>query len=172
MASAVELVLAAMQSLESRKELSVSSTRAATTKDHGKKVFAACAEELDKLQSFSEELVLIIKSACKNIAPGKVSARQRKAIWVSISIARSEKLPQLWRSFLTGINCPTSDPLFMEMVNDSLIEKIIANAQPDPPSSREGSNFRQHLELSRDEENIIRYACGYVGMKLNNRYYL
>ena len=26
------------------------------------------------------------------------------------------------------------------------------------------------MNLSKDEENIIRYACGYVGMKLYNRF--
>ena len=31
-------------------------------------------------------------------------------------------------------------------------------------------SIRSHVEETEDEENVIRYACGYVGMKLYNRF--
>ena len=61
------------------------------------------------------------------------------------------------------------EPLFVELVNESLLEKLCKNMFGIP--RRESSRSETvSTYLSEDEQNIIRYACGYVGMKLYNRF--
>ena len=57
-------------------------------------------------------------------------------------------------------------PLFMEMVNDSLVEHLVTDlcAAPKPEPTENPS-------LSEDERIIIRYACRYyVGIKLHDKF--
>lgn len=72
-------------------------------------------------------------------------------------------------TFLTEIyvNCDSAakEPLFMELVNESLLENLTKEMYTVPQCSPTCT-----MNLSKDEENIIRYACGYVGMKLYNRF--
>ena len=54
----------------------------------------------------------------------------------------------------------------MELVNETLLERMIKSRYaltPPEVAARPPS-------LTRDEESIIRYACGYIGMKLHEKY--
>lgn len=56
----------------------------------------------------------------------------------------------------------------MELVNDSFLENLAKDMYAVPeciPTFTEND-----IHLTKDEENIIRYSCGYVVMKLHNRF--
>lgn len=76
---------------------------------------------------------------------------------------RASTLPKVWRSFLSNIGCgDMTDPLFPQLVNQHLFEEIV-KSEYEVCTSEQRSARRV---LSKDEENIIRYACGYVTMRL------
>ena len=51
-------------------------------------------------------------------------------------------------------------------MNESIVDNLIKKALP----VLEVPRVTQSVELSEDEEKILRYACGYVSMKLRPRY--
>jgi len=59
----------------------------------------------------------------------------------------------------------------MELINESLLENM-AKDMYTIPQPRESTCTRDNIIicLSKDEQNIIHYACGYVGVKLHNRF--
>lgn len=69
---------------------------------------------------------------------------------------------------LLDIECShvTSEPLFMEIVNEALFEKLIEVMYRVEPEESTQSDTAEAALLTKDEENILRYACGYVGLKL------
>ncbi len=84
-------------------------------------------------------------------------------MWERYSVLRAEKLPTLWLKFFVDLNCTNiNEPLFMELVNDSLIEELIGKNSSNPP--------QRTRPPSEPEENVIRYAAGFVGMKLHKHF--
>ena len=55
----------------------------------------------------------------------------------------------------------------MELVNECICQHLLCTTFKDrgEPSVQEPD-----VTLNEDEENIIRYACGYIGMKLHRKY--
>ena len=53
----------------------------------------------------------------------------------------------------------------MELVNETYFENLIKHKYATSPVEAVTPP-----SLTKDEENIIRYACGYVGMKLHDRF--
>ena len=86
---------------------------------------------------------------------------------------RTDKLPALWKVFFRDIHCDDAikEPLFMELVNESLLQKLSKEifSIPQCENSRSASETVSTY-LTGDEHNIMRYACGYIGMKLYNRF--
>ena len=92
----------------------------------------------------------------------------RKQLWIRYAGLRNNTLPPLWNRFLECISCSThtGKPLLMELMNESIVDYLIKKAFP----VLEVPRVTQSVELSKDEENILRYACGYVSMKLRPRF--
>ena len=55
-----------------------------------------------------------------------------------------------------------TDPLFPQLVNQHLFEEIVKSQYEICASEQRPAK----QVLSKDEENVIRYACGYVSMRL------
>ena len=165
---ACDEVFAVIASLPSRKELVVNSPRTVAVKECVKEVVAACAKEQNRLRfdRFSVDLVSLLGSALERSGPATLSQR-RESLWVNFCKLRAKRLPTLWKTFLTEICCDSAakEPLFMELVNESLLENLTKEMYAVPQCLPTCT-----MNLSKDEENIIRYACGYVGMKLYNRF--
>ena len=73
-------------------------------------------------------------------------------------ILRQNKLTDLWRKFLHSIGCTSAT----EDVNEVHFEKLMKEkyvATPDKAITPTSMTI---------DENIIRYACGFVGMKLHD----
>ena len=165
---ACDEVFAVIASLPSRKELVVNSPRTVAVKECVKEVVAACAKEQNRLWfgRFSVDLVSLLGSALERSGPATLS-QGRESLWVNFCKLRAKRLPTLWKTFLTEICCDSAakEPLFMELVNESLLENLTKEMYAVPQCSPTCT-----MNLSKDEEDIIRYACGYVGMKLYNRF--
>lgn len=171
---ACETVWTAILSLPNRKELAVPSPRTDAVKACVKEVQKACEKEQnkDRFTTFSVHLVALLKSTLQSSETSPASlSRQRKRLWVTFCKLRMEKLPALWKGFLQDVCCSSADkePLFMELVNESLLENLCKNML-DIPQRENSSSETASTYLSEDEQNIIRYACGYVGMKLYNKF--
>ena len=169
MNSACEEVLSVIDSLPTLKELRANSSRTAAVKACVETFKLSCrlAQNEAKFLSFCTMLLETIGSALEKDPNSPLSAQKEK-MWVQFGVLRQHKLPELWKSFLRAIGCDAvaEEPLFMELVNEVVFERMIKSryipakitVNAAPPS------------LTVEEENIIRYACGYVGMKLHNRY--
>ena len=160
-----DTVSAVIESLPSRKELMVHSPRTAAVRQCVKDVLEACSKEGNKerFARFSLELLTLLKSTLESSKPTALSQR-RERLWITFCKLRAERLPTLWKEFLQDICCNSSikEPLFTEIVNETLLEDMYAI-----PQREEGMpTSTKNTYLTKDEENIIRYACGYVGMKL------
>lgn len=159
-------VLSTIESLPNLQELKVDSVRSAAVKKIAESVRHRCLllENKDKFEVFSTALAEAISSALGSSHEASPLSIEKTKMWTAFHRMRETKLPSLWKSFLQNIGCSSAleEPLFMELVNETFLENMRYATPPDetvtPPS------------LTRDEENIIRYACGYVGMKLHDRF--
>lgn len=90
----------------------------------------------------------------------------REKLWSTFHQLRVVQLESIWKVFFEKAEEERLDPIVEQHVNQSLFEDLIKNhapAPPAPPSVRVSASLPT---LSPDEENIIRYAAGYVPMKL------
>lgn len=83
---------------------------------------------------------------------------------------KTERLPLIWQSLSTALKLPPVNPFQMQAVNRHLFQEVLihysslstVNAQPIPPPT-------PRTLLTIKDENAIRYAGGYVAMKLLNK---
>ena len=161
------MISAAVAALPARKELAVKSKRVEEVKKNAEKVAELCRNEknLEIVARFTAEIVALLRTAVEKPRYATCPNTQRRKMWVSYSKIRQEKLPSLWKKFLCDIEYTISDPLFTELVNDSLMEQVIhENFRYNIPQHRSTTS---QVEISEDDENVIRDTCGYVGMKLH-----
>ena len=74
----------------------------------------------------------------------------------------------VWKRFYSATQRVKFDPLIEQQVNQKLFEDTLKTHLQAPPQA-EASNVST-LQLSEAEENIIRYAAGYVSMSLLKKY--
>ena len=79
--------------------------------------------------------------------------------------ARLLSIPAVWRSFTSAAGLRFFEPLHLQAVNrqlfDNCMKKFFDMLKPSAAQSRV-----EEVKLLVDKENAVRYACGYVGMKL------
>ena len=76
-------------------------------------------------------------------------------------------LPPLWKKFLLSIGCEEccGEPLLMELINESIVDCFIKETFPQFETSR----ATPIIDITKDE-NILRYTCGYIVIKLKERF--
>ena len=77
--------------------------------------------------------------------------------------ARLQSIPAEWKSFTSAAGLPDLEPLHLQAVSRELFdhcmkEFFIMLQAPVAPTT--------NTKLLADEENVVRYASGYIGMKL------
>ena len=84
-------------------------------------------------------------------------------MWTIFSKIRTESLPRLWAGFLLELGCGSvTNILFTELINDVLMENLIHSIHvPAGNNNSCTTESSSHVEITKDEESIIRYACGY-----------
>ena len=60
------------------------------------------------------------------------------------------------------------EPVLTKLINKGIMDHLRETSFPAKLKTR--TNCTLSMELNKDEENIIRYACGYVCMHLRRRF--
>ena len=94
----------------------------------------------------------------------------REIMWIRYATARATILSPLWRNFFSDLNREvfSTDPLLTELINKSIMDHLIET--PFPAKLEARTSCTPPIELNKQEENIIRYACGYVCIHLRRRF--
>ena len=168
------MVRDAIASIFSRKELTINTTRAEQVKRYATELLSAIDSEefRPNFEAFSMDLLTSLKSVFQCSKPTTVP-KIKERIWIRYAEIRANKLPVVWNAFLTSISRTHlgSETLLTELVNEQLMEGLMINTFKvfKEPSVRQ--NIKAPVAvLSKDEENILRYASGYVIKKLHHKY--
>lgn len=161
----MEDILSALESLPNLEELKVRSGRSELVKNLAGMVKQHCLLEVNKegFEAFSVEYVGTLKSALVDGQATPQPRPDREQMLATFFRLRQSKLPDMWRQFLHSISCEsaTVEPLFIEVCFENMIKERYATTPAKTSTA---------TSLTVDEENIIRYACGFVGMKLHDRF--
>ena len=78
---------------------------------------------------------------------------------------RANKVPKYWSELCEALGCPQvmEEPLVMQLTNQQIFENLLI-------SMFQTIEKKPAIELTADEENVIRYACGYVVRKLHQSF--
>lgn len=113
-----------------------------------------------------DKCVCICDSSCRS---SRAKCILREKLWSSFHRLRLKELAGIWKVFIQKIKIKRLDSLIEQHVNVNLFESILKSRTPVTQSGARCS-ASQLPTLSSDEENIIRYAAGYVSMKLLKKY--
>ena len=164
------IVLEALLALPNRKELQVNSSRVRNIKSLAEKLLSVVSDAPERhpqIIQFTKELHEALKSIMETFQPSTM-AKLRENIWTQYAHVRANTLPSLWRKFLSSIGYEEccSEPLLMELVNESIVDCLIKETFPQFETQRATPT----MSITKDEENVLRYACGYIAMKLKERF--
>lgn len=131
------------------------------TEESRLKLFDAFAASLS---SRIEQAVSSCVSAAKTVRAKSVL---REKLWCSFHQIRTKDLKNIWDKFYSTVKIEKFDPLVEQQVNQKIFEGIL-RAHFEVPSQVAAaiSTSNQLEELSEEEEQIVRYAAGYVPMTL------
>ena len=120
------------------------------------------------LEDFSKSHFDALKRVCltaERCSTTKAFSRQK--LWEEFQRVRLTTLDDLWEAFLSKLKSNLHS-LVRQYVNERILKSLIMSitecgnaAQPAPPSAPSVA-----VALSSEEENIIRYAAGYVPYSL------
>lgn len=164
----------AIASIFSRKELTINTTRTEQVKRYATELLSAIdsVEFRPNFEAFSMDLLTSLKSVFQCSKPTTVP-KIKERIWIQYAEIRANKLPVVWNAFLTSISRTHlgSEPLLTELINEQLMEGLMIDTFKvfEEPSVRQNTKAPVAV-LSKDEENILRYASGYVIKKLHHKY--
>lgn len=123
---------------------------------------------LEELKDFSMKLVQAIRSTLQKIDQVKPKLYQERAL-TRFHKLRVEKLPLVWNCMSKGLELPPVIALQQQSVNRHLFERILVDtvksSKPTALAVRKCT-----IQLSTEEDNAVRYASGYVAMKLLEKY--
>ena len=157
----------AMASIFSRKELAISTTRTEQVKIYANELLCAIdgKEYRTNFEKFSVDFLTNLKSTFQCSKPATVPKLKEK-VWIQYVEIRANKLPVLWNMFLSSISCPhlASEPLLTELINKQIMEGLLTDTFKvfEEPIDQQDTEASAAVILSKDEENILKYACGYV----------
>lgn len=139
------------------------------------KIAGTASIEAELFGPFSVELVEALQS-CFDCAKRCCSIATKKTkIWTSFHQVRQEKLPSVWKKFLSSINIVSEDPLLQQSVNQRLFDKFLqeycqgfieSRSDTDQTTSEDAGTS----SMSKDELNVLQYVGGYVPHSLLKKY--
>ena len=120
------------------------------------------------IEQFSGILMKTLLGPFSTVPSSCRSQRKKiEKIWSEFHMLRISSLPRLWNSCFSTLGIPSADPLVIQSLNQILFEDLLCEnigaCIPQVASTRISS-------LSKDEENALRYAAGYVPYRLLRRY--
>ncbi len=124
-----------------------------------------CEEKrLTELDNFAVTLIELLDNTITLSSKGKCRSKSvlREKAWINFHRLRVSELLRLWNQF-----APRLSPLVDQHASYTLYAEIVKS------KLCESTSLRTHIdvpELTMDEENIVRYAAGFVPFKLLKRY--
>jgi len=165
-------VRSSLEKVCERGELAVETARTSRIKQYILELLQVLKKEDSQecFKSFSEALISTMQSVL-HVSKPTTPAQLREIIWIEFADVRANKLPKYWKELCEALGCPhiMTEPLVMQLTNQQVFEEMLT------------SMFKTHIvkeqpadntptELTVDEDNVLRYACGYVARKLHQKY--
>ena len=133
-------------------------------------VLVICQDDthLSQFDHFSSKLIKMLEKCFFSCITGdacKSKYVQRGKMWTAFHQIRLQEAPKLWED-LFGYGSPKLSPIVFQQVNQKLYSDLI-NCHL---SSNVENDTLAVPVLTSEEENILRYAAGYVPLKLLQQY--
>lgn len=130
-------------------------------------------QALEIFDKFSSSLLSVLEkcvSTCLSSArPCRSKSVQREKLWSAFHNVSVGELPKLWSELFSSGHIPKLSPLVYQNVHQRLYEDLI-KSHVCSQSTGTCSSPTEVPPLTADEENIIRYAAGYVAFKMVRKY--
>ena len=120
---------------------------------------------VELFDGFCQDLMSAIQKCMPSRTLSKSIAVLRQKAQMQFHNCRMSSLPPIWSRFSNAIGLEIDEPLLTQSVNQHIFDTLLVKhfqAQEGPSSSIEVST-----ELT-EEENILRYASGFIPFKLLN----
>ncbi len=126
-------------------------------------------------EQFSNDLIVALQGAFDGAKRCRSVSTKKPRVWSSFHQIRIDKLPSIWKKFLSSINIASDDPLLEQSVNQTLFEKLLVEhcktfitaSRKEPTAESDPDDTDA---MSKDELNILQYAGGYVPHSLLKKY--
>ena len=128
------------------------------------------AEFSDLSRAFSQQLsdslkrVFVVAERCS----GK-KALSRERLWREFHLARLTALEEIWAAFLSNGRAEL-DPLVQQYINEKFLKSLLTSICREEGHSSSACRPAPRDTLTKEEENIIRYAAGFVPFSLLKKY--
>ena len=120
----------------------------------------------DVFRSFSSNSVQTVAMCTADHDKVRVALARERAL-IRFHQMRQSILPNLWKKLFTQLCVPLPSPLLLQSINRQLLNRTLLIVY----SVTESTNKEQtSVTMLSDEENAIRYASGYIAMKLLKHY--
>ena len=122
-----------------------------------------------KFDHFSDELISMITTACFEISGNhrSVTAWHEKSR-INFHKLRLTQIPLIWSRFYEEFGLKMEDPLLMQSVSHHVFNTLLVERISSRAPSKQAPLDTDHID--KDEENALRYACGYIPFKLLKKY--
>ena len=167
------LVRCALHAVLEERELQVNSSRMETAKALGRNILEKATSgeaEMTAFDVLSVELTTCLRSIFQHDSAYRSSAARREKFWIAFHQLRLSEIPKIWDRFLSSQQMQ-SDKLLQQSVSQKLFEMLLRSQFSTTTASQRRSSQHSHdAPLSKDELNVLQYACGYVPHALLRRY--
>lgn len=146
------------------------SQRCARMKEEARKLLDTGGDERKTqiFDDFSEELISTIKTCVEVSEKCRSVATLREKAQVNFYKLRMNQIPALWAEFYIQMGINMEDLLLCQSVSQQVFDVLLIQHLSSKAPSRQPAVHAQQLD--RDEDNALRYACGYVPFKLLRKY--
>lgn len=122
-------------------------------------------KKLSEFDDFAVKVMQLLGKHCNAALTGISRSKSvlKEKAWIAFHHLRISELPKLWSKFT-----PNLSPLVCQHVNYKLYTELVKSKLCQSAPLR--YTRVEVPELNEDEENIIRYAAGYVPFKLLKKY--
>ena len=128
---------------------------------------SVCNKSSAATQSFCRELVETIYASVQDMATVSAYSRQEKAL-SRFHQLRINTLPGIWRMIEAKLSILPTKAAMAQSVNRFIFKEVMLRHFT--PEHVQISSPKACTELSTDEEAAVRYAGGFVAMKLKKRF--
>ena len=171
---AKDLVKHAIMTTLGKKEFMTTSTTARTeaVKKVGRHLLELPLNNV-AFNNFCHDVVKMMRNCFQKVGRCRSNATKRERLWIAFHKQSVEEFPSKWKKLYTSLSIEgMADQLFDQTVNvvvyEQLMKEYFVSCSGGP--SRNSRDCDQEIQLSKDEMNALRYASGYVVMKILKKY--